>query len=334
MVLRHYVFRPRDGFRFQQGEQIIHGGYCYDVAGCVGSHFVDWHGTLFHVYDLTGLRITSDGLYGAESLRRVPVTPPHQHITAHHHRHHPHITISMSTPTPVLMAASSQTNTGHPTGAPPSFHDRHRRAFMAVQGVLDLAGGSAAGYAAVVTVMTAAGVTTLGVGFALGAAAIAVYGIFRASGSLATSGTELVAASTQTDEQLKETEEKIEHFKTLSSLSSYASLGYDHLRHQPGNWKRAGYFSDGEGFISGIATGAIIGKAPESLEEATKILRIARYVNPRNGVPITRTVIAAKKVGEHADQIDKFSTGMKDFWDFLTAVNDHRRHQEDRRNRR
>ena len=109
--------------------------------------------------------------------------------------------------------------------------------------------------------------------------------------------------STESDDQLRETEEQVDHLKTLSSISGYASLGYDRLHQGPGHshWHRASILSDGEGIAAGILL-------PNPVSEEQQILQIERLAGQMStthvGI-IARTIKVGTRAGEKADAFDK-----------------------------
>jgi len=336
MTLRHYVFRPRDGFRFQQGEQIIHGGYCYDVAGCVGSHFVDWHGTLFHVFDLSGLHVTPSGLYGAESLRRTPVmTHHHLHGHKHHHQDARIASITVSTNGPMVAVTP-------PTSEPldldqrwKRFQSKHRRAVMATEGVIDLAAGAGAGYEAVALVATtvAAGVTvaTLSPVLITAAAVVGIYTVFRSAGSIGAGAVEILSAASQDEKHLEKTDESLERFKTLSSVSAYSTFGWQRLHHRPLDWEQAKSVSDWEGLGVGFVLSSRLPKPPEGLREVLHIQRLTQYLSPERGSVMTKAILRARAIGKAADGIDKAHVVAEKILGRLQTIREFLARQEEKR---
>jgi hypothetical protein len=235
---------------------------------------------------------------------------PVHHHASHHSRHHQVVALShRRTVAPPLHHAAVahpavQVGTGRSSSLKSSnaeasgiydqeenmwneFHERHARRIMALQGAVDVAAGGAGVVTTVALVSLLLAPETAGASVAVGVALLAVYGIFRGFSQMGAGLVEVITAAQGSDKEVKETGEELERFKTLTAISAYGSLASDRFAyHRPLNWKRAGYFSDGETVIGGVLQA-------KPGDEAVELMKLA---------PKLQTAVTVGGLADKADQ--------------------------------
>lgn len=297
-----------DGHWWYVTEMRPDGAYGYRVTGPTGHTRYSGGGSGHHH------PVHASHHHGQHHHRRAAAPPHHaDHSTPGSTRRTPSATPGRAmagpasrpgnTPTQVLSVHVEHEAESHNVSESlEEWEKKYPRRIMAVQGVIDIAAGSAGTVTTIALVCALAAPETLGLSLALGVAVLAIYGITRGTGQVAAGVTELATAGLGSKQDVEHVGEGIERFKTLTSISSYVSIGMNRFYHQRTDWKRAKYASDAETIIGGVAQGKL-GDLVEVEEDALGVLKLSKGVQ------------RARSFGEGADTTDKVNSGFHDALD-------------------